>query len=111
MLDMFFPGMSQHRLKDARLEIVGLVPPEGARGMLTNAGVSWTRVPTSRALGSRRCHDHGRGHRPACRGALFIRRTTSYVMKRSRSTVAVLALSQFERPKRIGRCWPRRKAC
>ena len=43
-LDMFFPGMSQHRLKDVRMEIVGLVPPEGTRGLLTNAGVSWVRV-------------------------------------------------------------------
>lgn len=45
MVDMHFPGMFQHRLKDVRMEIVGLVPPKGR--------VAFSRTQACLGCGSR----------------------------------------------------------
>ena len=94
MLDMFFPGMSQHRLKDVRMEIVGLVPPEGARGLLTNAGVSWVRVRNEQSFLSGQTLVDWVTESLAT--STVHPQYDQYVMKRVGSNVVTLSLSQFD---------------
>jgi hypothetical protein len=93
-LDMFFPGMSQHRLKDVRMEIVGLVPPEGARGLLTNAGVSWVRVRNAQSFLSGQTASDWVTDSLAT--STLHPQYDEFVMKRIGSNVVTLSLSQFD---------------
>jgi hypothetical protein len=93
-LDMYFPGMFQHRLKDVRLEIVGLVPPEGARGQLMNAGVSWVRVPNEQSFLSDQVEDDWAT--TALAGSPSFEPYDQYIMKRVLTNVVTLTLSQFD---------------
>ena len=46
-VDREFPGTFLHRLKDLQLSVIGLLPPGGARGVLSMSGISWVRVPNT----------------------------------------------------------------
>jgi hypothetical protein len=46
-VDRKFPGTCLHRLKDLQLSFIGLLPPGGARGVLSMSGISWVRVPNT----------------------------------------------------------------
>lgn len=43
--DNVYPGTYAGRLESVQVEVVGLVPPNGVSGMLTNSGVSGYRMP------------------------------------------------------------------
>jgi hypothetical protein len=93
-LDMYFPGMYQHRLKEVGMEIVGLIPPEGARGILNNPGVSWVRVPNEQSfLGDQTKDDWVTTS--LARSTKFPQ-YDEYVMKRLLTNVVTLALPQFD---------------
>jgi hypothetical protein len=94
VLDMFFPGLYQHRLKDVRVEIVGLVPPDGVRGVLTNPGVSWIRVPNEQSFLSDQVEDDWTT--TSLEGSTTFDEYTQYVMKRVLTNVVTLTLSQFD---------------
>ena len=45
--DNVYPGTYAGRLESVQVEVVGLVPPTGVSGMLTNSGISGYRTPAS----------------------------------------------------------------
>ncbi|HVG95944.1 MAG TPA: hypothetical protein VNK05_03525, partial [Chloroflexota bacterium] len=94
VLDMHFPGTWQHRLKDVRVEIVGLVPPDGARGLLSSPGVSWVRVPNEQSfLAGETKADWVTTSLAASPASP---QYDQYVSKRVLTNVVTLALSQFD---------------
>jgi Tc toxin complex TcA C-terminal TcB-binding domain len=93
-LDMDFPGMYQHRLKDIRLEIVGLVPPEGARGVLNNPGVSWVRVPNEQSFLAGQTKDDW--VTTSLAKSTTFAQYDEYVIKRLLTNVVTVTLSQFD---------------
>jgi hypothetical protein len=93
-IDRHFPGLSQHRLKDIRVAIVGLVPPEGARGVLINPGVSWVRVPNEQAF---LAHAVKRDWvTTSLARSLTFPAYDRYIMKQVLTQVVTLTLSQFD---------------
>jgi hypothetical protein len=44
-MDLLFPGLYLHSLQDLEVRVVGLVPPDGVRGVLQLSSLSWVRVP------------------------------------------------------------------
>jgi hypothetical protein len=45
--DYAYPGTYAGRIQSVQVEVVGLVPVSGLSGTLTNAGISWYRLPSS----------------------------------------------------------------
>ncbi len=95
-IDMFFPGMYQHRLKEARIEIVGLVPPDGARGILKNSGVSWVRVPDEGDFVASADITTPDWVTTSLAGSAAFSPYNRYVLKQVVGVMATLALSQFD---------------
>ena len=91
---MFFPGTYQHRVKDVRVELVGLVPPEGARGILTAPGVWWVRVPNQQAFLVGQTKPDWATDSLATSAAFP--QSDEYLLKRVTSHLVTLSLSQFD---------------
>lgn len=94
MIDMYFPGLYQHRLKDVQLEIIGLVPPEGVHGVITNPGVSWIRVPNEQSFLSDQVEDDWTT--TSLEGSTAFDEYDQYIMKRLLTNLVTLTLSQFD---------------
>jgi hypothetical protein len=92
-VDMFFPGLYQHRLKDVQIEITGLVPPDGARGVLTSPGVSYVRVPNEQAFIAGTVEDDW--ITTSLAGSKTFAPYDQYVMKQIVTSPVTLTLSQF----------------
>lgn len=90
-VDREFPGTCLHRLKDVQMAFVGLLPPGGARGVLSMTGISWVRVPNT--------GEYATGETKAdwTTEALAGSATPydNYVMKRLDATPGDVSLSEF----------------
>ncbi|MCB9765455.1 MAG: hypothetical protein H6739_37115 [Alphaproteobacteria bacterium] len=94
-IDRHFPGTYLHRVKDARVEIVGLVPPSGVRGVLVSPGAYVVRVPNT--------NDYVEGevnadwtYDPLTTLQSPADDYTDYVLKPVSGVLGVLQLSQFD---------------
>jgi hypothetical protein len=94
VIDTYFPGLYQHRLEDIRVEIEGLVPPDGARGILINPGVSSVRVPNEQQFLAGQIEDDWTTVSLA--GSKTFPAYDQYVMKRVLTYLVTLTLSQFD---------------
>ncbi len=91
-IDRAFPGTYLHSLKDVRVEVVGLVPPTGAKGILYSPGVFQIRVPNTTE------YQAGEFEPDWVTEALdgTASEYDEYAFKRVVTTLAALALSEFE---------------
>jgi len=102
-VDREFPGTFLHRLKDLQLSFIGLLPPGGARGVLSMSGISWVRVPNTGEYAT------GETKPDWTTDALAGSATPydNYVMKRLDATPGDVSLSEFQAADRAVLSTPR----
>ncbi|MFQ5738329.1 MAG: hypothetical protein ACE5JX_04910 [Acidobacteriota bacterium] len=91
-LDRHFPGTYLHRLRDARVEFIGLLPAEGPRGILRASGASWVRVPNDTMYRDGETADDWTTESLADSSTPY----TDFIMKRLVAVPAVLTLSELD---------------
>jgi len=91
-IDDEFPGTFLHRLNDLQLTFIGLLPPGGARGVLSMSGISWVRVPNTGNYAIGETKADWTTDALATSDSPY----DSYVMKRLDATPADLSLSEFD---------------
>jgi hypothetical protein len=90
-VDREFPGTYLHRLKDLQMSFIGLLPPGGARGVLSMSGISWVRVPNTGGYATGETKSDWTTEALAGSDAPY----DGYVMKRLDATPSDVSLSEF----------------